>query len=100
MDIRGMYASPIPIELYRKGGWLSWLDGIWYFTTIPFACGTVSNRMVDDYWHLKRALRSGRYRVVLSNDMPLDALQLEKCQAMGLVRAGQEAGVETGVSHK
>ena len=91
MDARGMYESRIPIELYRKGS--GWLDGIWYFTTIPFACGTVSNRMVDDFWPLKRALASGRYRVVLSEDAPLDALQLEKCHAMGLVRAGQEAGV-------
>ena len=94
MDVSGMYASPVPVPIhitfYKSG---MWIYGIRYSAAAPPAGCSSDGNMVDDYWHLKRALRSGRYRVVLSNDMPLDALQLEKCQAMGLVRATAEVGV-------
>jgi len=87
MGVQKMYASPISVELYRKG---DWLDGVWYFTLAPFRCGVVAGPMIGDFWHLKRALQSGRYRLEMSDSMPLDPLQLEKCRDMGLVRAAAE----------
>jgi|GEM_PF-6623967 len=95
-EIREMHAIPMPITLYRAGGWIY---GIRYSAAEPPAGCSNDGSMVDDFWPLKRALRSGRgcgsfasgrYRVVLSEEAPLDVLQLEKCRDMGLVRAAAE----------